>query len=86
MGSIRKTQCQLHVPDLLLFRIASEAPVKGHDIRSMPKPGDVSVGFLEEGVSVLYKMDAGTTPYSGKGNENSIELETLVVVGLVVQI
>jgi hypothetical protein len=86
MGSGRKTQCQLHVPDLPLFRIAREATVKGNDIRSRPKPGDVSVGFLEGGVSVLYKMDAGTTPHSGKGNKNSIELETLVIVGLVVQI
>ena len=30
--------------------------------------------------------DAGTTPHSGKGNENFIELEMLVIVGLVVQI
>jgi hypothetical protein len=56
MGSVRETQCQLHVPDLPLFRIASEATVKGNAIRSRPKPGDVSVGFLEGGVSVLYPL------------------------------
>jgi hypothetical protein len=76
----------LHVPDLPLFRIACEASVKGHDIRSRPTPGDVSVGFLKGGVTVLYKTNAGTAPHSGKGNKNSIELEMLVIVGLVVQI
>jgi hypothetical protein len=76
----------LHVPDLPLFRIACEASVKGHDIRSRPKPGYVSVGFLKGGVTVLYKTDAGTTPHSGKGNKNSIELETVIIVGLVEQI
>ena len=86
MGSVRNAQGQLHVPDLPLLRIAGEAPVKGHDIRSGPKPGDVSVGFFEGGVSVPDKADAGATPNPGEGNKKTVKLQSLVMVGLVVEI